>query len=65
MTAAPPRLAIVVSHPIQHFVPLYRALANNGEIEVKVFFASRVGLEPYYDSEMQTHIAWKMDLLAG
>lgn len=60
-----PRLAIVVSHPIQHFVPLYRALADHDGIEVKLFFASRVGLDSYYDNEMQTQIAWNMDLLAG
>ena len=59
------RLAIVVSHPIQHFVPLYRALADRDDIEVCVFYASRVGLDRYFDTEMQTEISWKMDLLAG
>jgi glycosyltransferase involved in cell wall biosynthesis len=58
------RLAIVVSHPIQHFVPLYRALAASGDVQQCVFFASRVGLDRYYDEEMQTEIAWKIDLLS-
>jgi glycosyltransferase involved in cell wall biosynthesis len=64
-TAKHQRLAIVVSHPIQHFVPLYRALAARGDVQLCVFFASRVGLNSYYDEEMQTEIAWKIDLLAN
>lgn len=59
------RLAIVVSHPIQHFVPLYRALAATADIELRVFFASRIGLQSYYDPEMKTQIAWSMDMLSG
>jgi len=59
------RLAIVVSHPIQHFVPLYRALAARPDITLKVFFASRIGIEPSFDQEMNTAIAWDGDLLEG
>ncbi len=59
------RLAIVVSHPIQHFVHFYRALADREEIALKVFYCSRIGLEAYFDREMNTEIAWKMDLLSG
>jgi glycosyltransferase involved in cell wall biosynthesis len=61
----PPRLAIVVTHPIQHFVAFYRALAAEPDIEIKVFFGSRMGVTPYFDAEMQSQIAWKMDLLSG
>jgi glycosyltransferase involved in cell wall biosynthesis len=59
------RLAIVVSHPIQHFVHYYRALAARPEIELKVFFCSRIGLDRYFDREMNTEIAWKTDLTGG
>lgn len=59
------RLAIVASHPIQHFVHLYRALALQPQIELKVFFCSRVGLETYFDAEMNCDIAWNTDLLGG
>lgn len=59
------RLAIVASHPIQHFVHLYRALAREPRIELKVFFCSRVGLDKYFDAEMNCTIAWKTDLLGG
>lgn len=59
------RLAIIASHPIQHFVHLYRALAQNAQIELKVFFCSRMGLDEYFDTDMNCTIAWKTDLLGG
>ncbi len=59
------RLVIVVSHPIQHFVPFYRALAAHPEIDLTVVYCSRIGLEPYFDKGMNTTISWNMDLLSG
>lgn len=59
------RLLIVVSHPIQHFAPFYRALAQEDDIDLTVLFCSRIGVEPYFDKDMNTTIAWKMDLLGG
>jgi glycosyltransferase involved in cell wall biosynthesis len=61
----PIHLAIVVSHPIQHFVHSYRSLAEREEIALKVFFCSRIGLDAYFDREMNTEIAWSMDLTSG
>ena len=34
------RLAIIVSHPIQYYVPLYKRLARRDDLIVKVFFTS-------------------------
>jgi glycosyltransferase involved in cell wall biosynthesis len=59
------RLAIVVSHPIQHFVPFYRRLAVEQGIQLCVFFMSDFSVKTFFDLEMATHIEWKMDLLAG
>ncbi len=59
------KLVIVVSHPIQHFVPFYRALTKEADIDLTVIFCSRIGVEPYFDKAMNTTIAWKMDLLGG
>jgi len=59
------RLAVVVSHPIQHFVSFYRALADRDDIDLVVLFASRIGIEPYFDKAMNTMISWKMDLRGG
>jgi hypothetical protein len=38
MQTQPLRLAIVVSHPIQYCVPLYRSLAKRDDLELKIFF---------------------------
>ena len=59
------RLAIVVSHPIQHFVHLYREIAKQGEVELKVFFCSKIGMQAYHDREMNTVIQWAGDMTAG
>ncbi len=59
------RVAIVVSHPIQTFVHLYKALAQQDAIQLKVFFASRIGVKPYFDKDMAVEIRWAADLLGG
>jgi hypothetical protein len=32
------RLAIIVSRPIQYYVPLYQRLARRNDLAIKVFF---------------------------
>jgi glycosyltransferase involved in cell wall biosynthesis len=61
----PARLAVVVSHPIQHYIHLYRALAREDGIALRVFFCSRIGIDAYHDQEMDTEIKWAGDLLEG
>jgi glycosyltransferase involved in cell wall biosynthesis len=60
-----PRVAIVASHPIQHFCPLYTALAADGRIQLKVFFGSTAGVRPYYDPDFAKTIQWAGTLLDG
>ncbi|NVN98850.1 MAG: glycosyltransferase family 4 protein [Geobacteraceae bacterium] len=59
------RVAIVVSHPIQHFVHLYRALAKVPTIDLLVIFAADIGVRKYFDKDMNVEIAWETDLLSG
>ena len=59
----PIRMAVVVSHPIQYYAPFYRALNQDHGIEVKAFFASRIGLDKIYDPGMGVEIEWASDLL--
>lgn len=61
----PVRLAIVVSHPIQHFVHFYRCLALEKRVCLRVIFCSDIGVRSYFDKDMATHIAWSCDLLSG
>jgi glycosyltransferase involved in cell wall biosynthesis len=58
-------MAVVVSHPIQHFVPFYRALSKVEGLSVTVLYASKIGLQRYFDRDMNTDIEWSMDLLSG
>jgi glycosyltransferase involved in cell wall biosynthesis len=59
------RLAVVVTHPIQYYAPLWRALAREPALQTHVIFASRIGLEKTFDAEMNTDVAWATDLTAG
>lgn len=52
------RIAIVISHPIQHFCPQYVSFAQNKDIELKVFFASMLGYKKYADINFKEEISW-------
>lgn len=59
-----PTLAIVASHPIQYYAPLYRQLARNGNLALKVFYGG------FPDARAQgagfdIPFQWDVDLLAG
>ena len=53
-----PRIALVVSHPIQHFCPQYVSFAKNKNVAFKVFFASALGKEKYFDENFRKEISW-------
>jgi glycosyltransferase involved in cell wall biosynthesis len=62
---AKPRVAVVATHPIQHFVPFYRALSLQPDLDLVVFFGSRIGLDEYFDAEMNASFKWEMDMTSG
>jgi len=59
------RLAIVVSHPIQYYAPLYRRLAQRNDIAVKVFFTWHAGQAPMHDHGFKQPVAWDIPLTEG
>src|SRR5580698_6396246 len=59
------RIAIVVSHPIQYFTPLYRAAAAISGVDLKVFFCRNWGIDSYYDEAFQMEVKWDIPLLDG
>jgi len=59
------RLAFVVTHPIQYYVPLYRLLAKWAELEIKVFFTWHAGGGGQFDPGFQREIAWDIPLTEG
>jgi len=52
------RIAIVVSHPIQHFCPQYASIAAIEGIQLRVFFGSAMGFTRYYDKLFGKEISW-------
>jgi glycosyltransferase involved in cell wall biosynthesis len=65
MSSGRRRLAILNSHPIQYFAPLYRRLACEPDIDLTVFYCSRQGLEQYQDPGFSTVVRWDVPLLDG
>ncbi|SNQ51103.1 putative glycosyl transferase [Frankia canadensis] len=57
-------VAAVVSHPIQHFAPLYRAV-NDRNLDLRVLFLSRAGLDRYHDRGFGTQVQWNSDVTDG
>ena len=59
------KLAIVVSHPIQYYVPLYRRLAAREGLKFKVFFTWHAGKSPQHDPGFGREVAWDIPLTEG
>ena len=60
------RLAVLNSHPIQYFAPLYRRIAQSPDIDITVYYCSRQGLDSgYVDPGFGRAIAWDVPLLEG
>ena len=59
------KLGVLVSHPIQYFVPVYRALAKIPDIDLTVIYRTRVGVEAYLDPGFGQVVKWDVPLLDG
>jgi len=59
------RLGIVVTHPIQYQVPLFRHLAARSAIEPLVFFLSEHGLAESFDPGFGRAVKYDVPLLDG
>ena len=59
------RLAIVITHPIQYYAPLFRLLAEVPDIGVKVFYTWSQTKEKVKDKTFGQEIQWDIPLLNG
>ncbi len=61
-----PRLAIIATHPVQYYAPLFRRLAERGVVEPHVFYgwAGPTGTGAV-DPGFGTAVAWDIPLLDG
>ncbi|GGD49816.1 glycosyltransferase [Erythrobacter arachoides] len=58
-----PRLAVVVSHPIQYYAPLFRTLAQRCDLQV--FYAFQPSPDQLGAVDFGKAFAWDVDLLDG
>lgn len=59
------RLAVLTSHPIQYQAPLWRKLATHPQIDLSVYFCSKLGLVEQLDPEFGVKLKWDIPLLDG
>lgn len=59
------KLGLLVSHPIQYFVPVYRELAGNASVDLTVLYRTRVGVDAYHDAGFGQTVQWDIPLLDG
>jgi glycosyltransferase involved in cell wall biosynthesis len=57
--------AIIVSHPIQYYVPLYQRLARRDDVALKVFFTWHAGHEALVDRGFNVSVRWDIPLTEG
>ena len=59
------RLAIVISHPIQYYSPIFKLLAERKNIELKVYYTLGKEVANSFDKDFGQVIKWDIDLLEG
>ena len=59
------RLAIITSHPIQYYAPLFRTLADRDPLDIHVFYGWKGATESAYDPGFEDDVQWDISLLDG
>ncbi|MBG1260298.1 glycosyltransferase family 4 protein [Nostoc commune] len=59
------KLAILVTHPVQYFAPVFRELAQQQDLQVKVFFGCNHGVIPSEDPNFGVVFKWDCQPTAG
>lgn len=59
------KLAIVVTHPIQYYSPLFRRISESERIELKVFYTWSQAQGKKYDPGFGREVNWDIPLLEG
>ncbi len=55
----------LVSHPVQYYTPLYARIAADTDVNFRVLYCSKKGLERAIDVEFGVDIQWDVPLLDG
>ena len=52
------KLAVLVTHPVQYFAPVFRELSKQSDLELKVFFGCNHGIIPRQDPNFGVVFKW-------
>lgn len=58
-----PRLAVITTHPVQYYAPLFRELA--GRVDLMVYYAHQPSAQQQAAAGFGTAFEWDVDLLSG
>ena len=61
----PVRIAVLNSHPIQYFAPLYAYLNAVSDLDVTALYLSDISIRGGRDAEFGRDVKWDLDLLTG
>jgi glycosyltransferase involved in cell wall biosynthesis len=59
------RVLILATHVIPYSSPMFRVLANDPRLEIRVAYCSLQGAEAGFDPEFGVHVQWDVPLLDG
>ncbi len=59
------KVAVIVTHPIQYYAPLFRRLSGREELDVHVFYGWEGPSTGDYDPGFDEEVAWDIPLLGG
>ena len=59
------KLAIITTHPIQYYAPVFKLLHERGQIELKVFYTWGEDSQKSYDPGFNKNVKWDIALLDG
>ena len=59
------KLAVVASHPIQYYAPLFRLMAQDNYLSIKVFYLWDFGITDQVDQGFKQSLKWDIPLLDG
>ena len=60
------RIGILVSHPIQYFAPVYKAIAGVEGVDLTVLFRTRMGVAEYFDLDVSLlRVVWAIVAILG
>lgn len=65
MTSHPFRVLLVATHPVQYSSPIFRLMAQDRRLEIKVAYCSMHGAESQLDPDFGIAVKWDMPLLDG